>query len=67
MFSDYGPVWIWLTFELMQINKLLCIIHKLVKVVYEKTAYEYTILLVGTYELTVKLVHLHKLFFTSSN
>jgi len=27
----------------MQINKLLCIIHKLVKVVYEKTAYEDTI------------------------
>jgi len=26
--------------ELMQINKLLCIIHKLVKLVYEKTAYE---------------------------
>jgi len=27
----------------MQINKLLCIIHKLVKEVYEKTAYEDTI------------------------
>jgi len=33
-----------LIFELMQINKLLCIIHKLVKVVYEKKrAYEITI------------------------
>jgi len=28
----------------MQIHKLLCIIHKLVKVVYDKTAYEDTIL-----------------------
>jgi len=28
----------------MQINMLLCIIHKIVKVVYEKTAYEDTIL-----------------------
>jgi len=28
----------------MQINKLLCIIHMLVKVVYEKTTYEDTIL-----------------------
>ena len=27
----------------MQINKLLCISHKLVKAVYEKTAYEDTI------------------------
>jgi len=27
----------------MQINKLLCIIHKLVKVVYKKTAYKDTI------------------------
>ena len=27
----------------MQINKLLCIIHKLVKVVYEKAIYEDTI------------------------
>jgi len=27
----------------MQINNLLCIIHKLVKVVYEKATYEYTI------------------------
>jgi len=29
--------------QLMQINKLLCTIHKLVKVVYEKTPYEDTI------------------------
>jgi hypothetical protein len=29
--------------QLMKINKLLCIIHKLVKIVYEKTAYENTI------------------------
>jgi len=28
----------------MQINMLLCIIHKLVKVAYEKTAYEDTII-----------------------
>jgi len=27
----------------MQINKLLCIIHKFVNVVYEKTVYKYTI------------------------
>jgi len=27
----------------MQINKLLCIIHKLVKVVYEKIAYEHKV------------------------
>jgi hypothetical protein len=26
--------------QLMQINKLLCIIHKLVKIVYKKTAFE---------------------------
>jgi hypothetical protein len=32
----FGPVWIGLFCELMQINKLLCIIDKLVKVVYEK-------------------------------
>jgi hypothetical protein len=32
----------------MQINKLLSIIHKIVNVVYEKTAY----LLVRTFELT---------------
>jgi len=30
----------WFTVGLMQINKLICIIHKLVKVVYGKTAYE---------------------------
>jgi hypothetical protein len=29
--------------QLMQINKLLCMIHKLVKVVYEKNSYEDTI------------------------
>jgi hypothetical protein len=33
----------WVIFELMQINKLLCIIHNHVKVVYQKTAYEDTI------------------------
>jgi len=27
----------------MKVNNLLCIIHKLVKVVYEKTVYEYKI------------------------
>jgi len=47
----------------MQISKLLCIIHKLV---YEKTDYEDTILLVRTYELTLKVIYLHKLFFINS-
>jgi hypothetical protein len=43
----YRPVWIDLFWahakQLMQINKLLCIVHKVVNVVYEKTAYANTI------------------------
>jgi len=31
----------WLTFELMQINKILSIIHKLVKVVYKNSFWKY--------------------------
>jgi len=46
MRSFLGPVWIGLLSayakHLMQINKLLSIIHMLVKVVYEKIAYEDT-------------------------
>ena len=49
--------------QIMQISKLLCIIHKLV---YEKTDYEDTILLVRTYELTFKVIYLDKLFFINS-
>ena len=40
------------TKQLMQINKFLCAIHKLVKVVYEKKMLmKIQFLLVGTYEL----------------
>jgi len=35
----------------MQIYKCLCIIHKLVNIVYEKTVYKDTISLMRTYEL----------------
>jgi len=48
----------------MQINKLLCIIHQLVKVVNEKTANEDTIFI--TESLTQQLIHFHKLFFIRS-
>jgi len=49
----------------MQVNKLLCIIHKLVKVVYEKQLMKIQFSLVRTYELTEKLYYLDKLFFIS--
>jgi len=39
----------WLTFELMQINKLLCIIYNVVD---GKTTYEMQFSLARTYELT---------------
>ena len=42
----------------MQINKLLCIIHKLVKVVYDKTTYE---------DLTKKKKNLWNTIFVSQN
>jgi len=38
----------------MQINELLCIIHKLIKVVYEKTAYEDTIFISKNLWINIK-------------
>jgi len=45
----------------MQINKLLCIIHNLVKVVYGKTAYEDTIFIGENLWINIKLICLRKL------
>jgi len=38
----------------MQINDLLCIIHKLIKVVYEKTTYEDTIFTSENLRINIK-------------
>jgi len=40
--------------QIMQINKLLCITHKLVKVVYEKIAYENTIFVNENLRINIK-------------
>jgi len=45
----------------MQIDNLLCTIHKFVKVVYEKTAYEYTIFISENLLINIKLIYLNKL------
>lgn len=41
--SIQGPFKLAYTKQLMKINKVFCIIHKFVKVIYEKTVYENTI------------------------
>jgi len=38
----------------MQINKLLCVVHKFVKVVYENTAYEDTIFIIENLWINTK-------------
>lgn len=43
----------------MKINKISCIIHKFVRVVYEKLAYEDPIFV--SEDLTSKLIYLHKI------
>jgi len=38
----------------MQINKLLCIIHKFLNIVYEKTVYKYTISVSENLKINIK-------------
>lgn len=45
----------------MQINKLLCIIRKLLKVVYEKTTYEDIVFVSENLGTNINLIYLHKL------
>jgi len=49
----------------MQINKLLRVIHKLVKAVYGKTTYEDTTFVSENLRVSIKAYLFHKLFFIS--